>query len=292
MQRVHQDEAGAELVPAPGREVGEVDEVAEAPGPPGPHGVELGHEAPQATAGQRRRVEPGGGHHQRGRWPPRRRCGPPRVCQPSGRSAGSSNVASPTRRPSIHCGSTRWSTCCDGTAPPPSSRLHPHLGGAAVRQVDPDPAGRPGRRDEDRGQRPPPAGAGAGRPGRRPPTPASTASTPERPQHRLDRVRRHVHVVAPPGPSTPWRPRRRRASRASSGRHRPVGRSSTGAVTTAGAGGACHGLRRLQLRGQGDQRRPRRRAGRPAARRSAARPSVQCSGTDIAGCPVTLYGAV
>ena len=49
---------------APRGEVGQVDEVADAPRPLGAHGVDLGHEAPLATRGQRRRVQPRRGDDQ------------------------------------------------------------------------------------------------------------------------------------------------------------------------------------------------------------------------------------
>ena len=42
-------------------------------------------------------------------------------CQPSGRSVGRSNVASPTRAPSTSRGSTHRSACARSTRPPPSS---------------------------------------------------------------------------------------------------------------------------------------------------------------------------
>lgn len=57
MQRVDEDEAGAELAPAPGGQGAQIVQVAHAPGAGRPHRVDLRHEAPLARAGDGLGVE-------------------------------------------------------------------------------------------------------------------------------------------------------------------------------------------------------------------------------------------
>ena len=121
VQRVDEDETGAQLAARPGDQLREVGQVADAPRPRGPHGVQLDEVPPGGAVRQRgRQLDSRRGHDAAGRAPCRPGCGRARGASPAA-GRRQPKVASPISRPSTSVGSIHRSTWCRSCRTVPSS---------------------------------------------------------------------------------------------------------------------------------------------------------------------------
>ena len=297
VERVDEDEVGVVGRGRPHREVGEVAQVADAPAAGRADLVQLGHQ-PHGAPGRDRlgQLEALRGHDERARLLVEgRRAGSTsatRRCHPSGRSAGTSTVASPTGRPSTTRSGTHRSTWASSRRPPPSSSQctrTPAPAGTCTATW----SGRPGAGHDGGGQGAPPRGVGVL--GERPLDRGLVGRVhAERGEHGLDGGRRRPSRAVRASPSTRSRPR-------GPGRARRAGATGRAAwahpANTAGGPGrrsaaparaplrgsaspgaaargppAPGGRRRRRSSRPGSSRPCRREPSPPAARRSAPRP--------------------